>query len=136
MTNWAQIFTGLLFYAYVEIHQVRILVFDKTCSCAFTHEILHFMNIALFDLYTSFDIMNTKVYLDRRLECCYRDSALTNACFILDMIRGLARWLRFIFHNSYTDVEIMTQTVTFLWKITRNEQFNQSEDTWLNFSIL
>ena len=27
-TNWAQIFTGLLFCAYVEIHQVRRLVFD------------------------------------------------------------------------------------------------------------
>ena len=27
-TNWAQIFIGLLFYAYVEIHQVRRLVFD------------------------------------------------------------------------------------------------------------
>ncbi len=29
MTKWAQIFTGLLFYAYVGIHQVRILVFDN-----------------------------------------------------------------------------------------------------------
>ncbi len=29
MTNWAQIFTGLLFNAYVGIHQVRILVFDN-----------------------------------------------------------------------------------------------------------
>ena len=28
MTDWAQIFTCLLFYAYVEIHQVRRLVFD------------------------------------------------------------------------------------------------------------
>ena len=33
MTNWAQIFTGLLFYAYVEIHQVRILVFDNYKTC-------------------------------------------------------------------------------------------------------
>ena len=29
ITNWAQIFTGLLFDAYVWIHQVRILVFDN-----------------------------------------------------------------------------------------------------------
>ena len=29
MTNWAQIFTGLLFYAYVEKHHVRRLVFDN-----------------------------------------------------------------------------------------------------------
>ena len=28
-TDWAQIFTGLLLYAYVEIHQVRRLVFDN-----------------------------------------------------------------------------------------------------------
>ena len=28
-TDWAQIFTGLLFYAYVEKHQVRRLVFDN-----------------------------------------------------------------------------------------------------------
>ena len=28
-TNCAQIFTALLFYAYVEIHQVRRVVFDK-----------------------------------------------------------------------------------------------------------
>ena len=28
-TNWAQIFTGLLFYVYVEIHKVRRLVFDN-----------------------------------------------------------------------------------------------------------
>ncbi len=27
MTNWAQIFTGLLFYMHVGIHQVRVLVF-------------------------------------------------------------------------------------------------------------
>ena len=32
-TNWAQIFTGLLFYAYVEIHQVRRLVFDNYQQC-------------------------------------------------------------------------------------------------------
>ena len=30
MTNLAHIFTGLLFYAYVGIHQVRRLVFDIT----------------------------------------------------------------------------------------------------------
>ena len=29
MTDWAQIFTGLLFYAYVEIHQLWRLVFDN-----------------------------------------------------------------------------------------------------------
>ena len=29
MTNWAQIFTGLLFYGYDGIHQVRTLVFDN-----------------------------------------------------------------------------------------------------------
>ena len=29
MTNWAQIFTGLLFYGYDGIHQVRRLVFDN-----------------------------------------------------------------------------------------------------------
>ena len=32
-TNWVQIFTGLLFYAYVEIHQVRRLVFDIYQQC-------------------------------------------------------------------------------------------------------
>ena len=32
-TNWAQIFTGLLFYEYVEIHQVRRLVFDNYQTC-------------------------------------------------------------------------------------------------------
>ena len=29
MTDWAQIFTGFLFYAYVEIHQLWRLVFDN-----------------------------------------------------------------------------------------------------------
>ena len=29
MTDWAQIFTGLLFYVYVEIHQLWRLVFDN-----------------------------------------------------------------------------------------------------------
>ena len=29
MTDWAQIFTGLLFYAYVEIHQLWRLDFDN-----------------------------------------------------------------------------------------------------------
>ena len=33
MTNWAQIFTGLLFYAYDGIHQVRTLVFDNYQTC-------------------------------------------------------------------------------------------------------
>ena len=33
MTNWAQIFTGLLFYAHVGIRQVRILVFDNYQRC-------------------------------------------------------------------------------------------------------
>ena len=32
-TNWAQMFTGLLFYAYVEIHQVRRLVLDNYQRC-------------------------------------------------------------------------------------------------------
>ena len=29
MTDWAQIYTGLLFYAYVEIHQQWRLDFDN-----------------------------------------------------------------------------------------------------------
>ena len=33
MTNWVKIFTDLLFYAYVGIHQVRILVFDNYQRC-------------------------------------------------------------------------------------------------------
>ena len=33
-TNWAQIFTGLLFYAYVEIHQVRRLVVKRPRTSA------------------------------------------------------------------------------------------------------
>ena len=33
MQNLARIFTGLLFYAYVGIHQVRILVFDNCQIC-------------------------------------------------------------------------------------------------------
>ena len=32
-TNWVQIFTGLLFCAYLEIHKVRILVFDNYQRC-------------------------------------------------------------------------------------------------------
>ena len=32
-TNWVKIFPGLLFYAYVEIHQVRRLVFDYYQKC-------------------------------------------------------------------------------------------------------
>ena len=32
-TNWAQIFTGLLCYAYFEIHQEWILVFDNYQTC-------------------------------------------------------------------------------------------------------
>ena len=32
-TNWVQIFTGLLLYAYVEIHQLRRLVFDNCQQC-------------------------------------------------------------------------------------------------------
>ena len=35
MTNWAQIFTGLLFYGYDGIHQVRRLVFDNYQMCTF-----------------------------------------------------------------------------------------------------
>ena len=31
----SDIFTGLLFYAYVEIHQVRGLVFDNYQKCTF-----------------------------------------------------------------------------------------------------
>ena len=39
MTDWAQIFTGLLFYAYVEIHQLWRLVFDNyIVSTAFNSE--------------------------------------------------------------------------------------------------
>ena len=40
MTNWAHLFTDLLFYAHVGIHQVRILVFDITKGvllCAFNN---------------------------------------------------------------------------------------------------
>ena len=33
MTNWVQIFSGLLFYTYVEIHQMRRLVFDNYQRC-------------------------------------------------------------------------------------------------------
>ena len=33
MTNFAQMFTGLLFCAYVGIHQVRRLVFDNYQTC-------------------------------------------------------------------------------------------------------
>ena len=33
MINLAQISTGLLFYAYDEIHQVRTLVFDNYQTC-------------------------------------------------------------------------------------------------------
>ena len=33
MTNWAKIFTGLVFYAYVGIHQVRNMVFDNYQRC-------------------------------------------------------------------------------------------------------
>ena len=33
MTNWVQIFTDLLFYAYVGIHKVRVLVFDNYQRC-------------------------------------------------------------------------------------------------------
>ena len=35
MTNWAQIFTGLLFYGYDGIHQVIRIVFDNYQSCTF-----------------------------------------------------------------------------------------------------
>ena len=35
MTNLAQIFTGLLGYAYVGIRQVRRLVFDNNKTCTF-----------------------------------------------------------------------------------------------------
>ena len=35
MTNLAQIFKGLLFYGYVEIHQVRRLVYDNYQTCTF-----------------------------------------------------------------------------------------------------
>ena len=35
MTNWAQIFTGLLFYVYDGIHQVGTLVFDNYQTCTF-----------------------------------------------------------------------------------------------------
>ncbi len=48
VTNWAKICTGLLFYAYVEIHWMRILVFDyyqkltpplkSSCTDAITEE--------------------------------------------------------------------------------------------------
>ena len=30
MTNWVKLFTGLLFYSYIGIHQVRIVVFVST----------------------------------------------------------------------------------------------------------
>ena len=32
-TDWVQIFTDLLFYAYVGIHKVRVLVFDNYQRC-------------------------------------------------------------------------------------------------------
>ena len=35
MTNWVQVFTGLFFYAYVEIHQSRKLVFGSS-ACKIT----------------------------------------------------------------------------------------------------
>ena len=40
-TNWALIFTGVLFYAYVETHQMRRLVFDNyllKCPLSFNQE--------------------------------------------------------------------------------------------------
>ena len=33
MTDWAQIFTGLLLYAYDGIHQLRTRVFDNYQTC-------------------------------------------------------------------------------------------------------
>ena len=33
MTDWAQIFTGWLFYAHVEIHKLWRLVFDNYQKC-------------------------------------------------------------------------------------------------------
>ena len=37
MTNWVKMFTGLLFYAYVGIHQVRVLVFDNNYQNVYIH---------------------------------------------------------------------------------------------------
>ena len=39
-TNWDQIFTGLLFCAYVETHQVRRLVYDNYRRCPVSLKIL------------------------------------------------------------------------------------------------
>ena len=48
MTNWFQIFTGLLFYAYVGIHQVRRLIFDKYGSSFWQILALYIKTILLF----------------------------------------------------------------------------------------
>ena len=47
MTEWAQIFTGLLFYAHVEMYQLWRLVFDKLpiVSTAFKYMYIHVYHV-------------------------------------------------------------------------------------------
>ena len=63
MTNWLQIFTGMSFYAYIEIHQVRRLVVDNYKKCPVSLNI--FLNLKMqnkvlywFYYYCSFSVFS------------------------------------------------------------------------------
>ena len=58
---WAQIFTGLLFDAYVGIHRVRILVFDnsKSIPCILSYSLIETIQNSIVS-YLERKITNTK----------------------------------------------------------------------------
>ena len=71
MTSWAQVFTGFLFYAYVEIQLVRPLVFDNYQTCTFPLILFYRCSIGMCteDLY--------KISLTRCLFCMHLHSQNT-----------------------------------------------------------
>ena len=71
--NWAHIFTGLLFKTYVEIHQVRGLVFNnyQRCPVSLTAFSYKFYNTVSRCTYFHFDLIRL-IWLDHYYTCCCR----------------------------------------------------------------
>ncbi len=64
MTNCAHIFTGLIFYAYVGIHQVRILVFDSYQKNTLPFNCPSKIDPILFSI-----LKSVKIYKDSLIKC-------------------------------------------------------------------
>ena len=68
MTNWAQICTGLLFYAYDGIHTVRTLVFDNYQMCTVPLKFIYFLQFSVMQLFCI--IYSLGVQLNFWKRCC------------------------------------------------------------------